>query len=453
MAVPAEQLLLVDSDGRRVEVDALVDKLRQEPARVLADDEVGLVLYTGDLGLYSLKPTDSGAFLVQPASEISRPRFSTRLLRKQIGATVLSVTADAVFVVRDGNTLKKVPGGETRTRNGAGIGGESLSMTFKNEFERRCFEIAQRALGTGVTIEHNRTIQIESALFPEVASFRGPPAKEIDVLLAELLDRPKVVLLVSCKMLSRPAEPAHVQEWGAVVQTMNRYSDGTQYYGLVISPTGFTAGCEAWATSHNLGIVPPLKGRRLAFGEEAVFRMFERTVKALRTRVQLRFDDLKVPPAFFEFVYRLVADFEGHQEAELDGRYILLPHGWPSSFGEMYQTIGGHRIEDLWAVPGATVARVSGGHFVKFMGDHIEYGSDDEMGPALVQSAPQCRKNIEMEPCSFDLIRSSTVGRTITAADFGGYLEFGLDQRFNLGLHEAGFHLMSTETPVEDHRL
>jgi len=108
MAVPAEHLLLVDSEGRRLDVDALVDKLRREPARVLADDEVGLVLYTGDLGLYSLKPTDSGAFLAQPVSEISRPRFSTRMLRKQIGATVLSVTADAVFVVRDGNTLKKV---------------------------------------------------------------------------------------------------------------------------------------------------------------------------------------------------------------------------------------------------------------------------------------------------------------------------------------------------------
>ena len=327
-------------------------------------------------------------------------------------------------------------------------------MSFKNELERRCFEIAQRTLGAGVSIEHNKTIQIESALFPEVASFKGPPAKEIDVLVAELLDRPKVVLLVSCKMLSRSAEPGHVQEWGAVVQTMNKYSDGRLYFGLVISPTGFTAGCEAWATSHNLGIMPPLKGRRLAFAEETVFRMFERTLKALHARVQLRFDDLKVPPAFFEFVYRLVADFEGHQEAELDGRYVLQPNGWPSSFGEMYQTIGGHRVEDLWAVPGATVARLSGGHFVKFSRARIEYGCDDELKPPLVQSTPQCRKNIEMEPCTFDLIRSATLGTAITSAgDFGGYLEFGLDERFNLGLHEAGFHLMSTETPIENHRL
>ena len=106
MALPAEQLMLVDSDGRPVEVDSLIEQLREE--RVLADDEVGVVVYVGDLGIYSLKPTESGAFLAQPVTEISRPRFSTRVLRKQIGATVLSVTADAVFVVRDGHTLKKV---------------------------------------------------------------------------------------------------------------------------------------------------------------------------------------------------------------------------------------------------------------------------------------------------------------------------------------------------------
>ena len=75
-------------------------------------------------------------------------------------------------------------------------------MTFKNDLERQCFEVAERALGRGVTIEHNKTIQIESALFPEVASFKGPPSKEVDVLVAELLDQPKIVLLVSCKLLS-----------------------------------------------------------------------------------------------------------------------------------------------------------------------------------------------------------------------------------------------------------
>jgi hypothetical protein len=327
-------------------------------------------------------------------------------------------------------------------------------MSFKNELERRCFEIAERALGGGVVIEHNKTIQIEAALFPEVASFKGPPAKEVDVLIAQLLDQPKVVLLVSCKMLSRRAEPAHVQEWGAVVQTMNRYSDGTLYLGLVISPTGFTSGCEAWATSHNVGIVPPLKGRKLAFDEDTVIRMFERTLIALHARVQLRVDDLQMPPDFFDFVYRLVADFEGHQEAEVDGRYLLLPHGWPSSFGEMYQMIGGQAVQELWAVPGGTVARLSGNIVVQFNAAHVQFGHDAQMKQPTPELTPHCRKNIELEPCSLDLVRSVVVGKKITSAgDFGSYLELGLDQRFNLGLHEAGFHLISTETPMESHRL
>lgn len=108
MGVSAEQLIVVDSSGQRVDLDALVERLRVEGQRVLVDDAVGLVVYVGGLDLYSLKPTESGDFLAQPMTEIHRPRFSMRVLRKQIGATVLSVTADAVFVVRDGSALKKV---------------------------------------------------------------------------------------------------------------------------------------------------------------------------------------------------------------------------------------------------------------------------------------------------------------------------------------------------------
>lgn len=326
-------------------------------------------------------------------------------------------------------------------------------MTFRNELERRCFEIAKRALGSGATILHNKVVHIESALFPEVASFKGPPSKEVDVLVAELLAQPKVVLLVSCKLLSRRAEPAHVQEWCAVVQTMNRYSDGTLYFGLVVSPTGFTSGCEAWATSHNVGIVPPLKGCRLAFNEEVVLRMFERVLIALRSRVHMQIVDLSTAPAFFDFVYRLVADFEGHQEATADGRYFLVPQDWSSSFGEMYSTIAGLTIEDLWAVADATVVRFSGGIVLRFGENRVDFGPyKGTMLGALV--IPQCRKNFDMEPCTLEFIKSIVIGKSITsAADFGNYVEVGLDQRFNLGLHEVGFHLVSTENPIEEHRL
>jgi hypothetical protein len=43
-----------------------------------------------------------------PVTEISRARFGTRILRRQIGATVMSVTSDATFVIKEGSVLRKV---------------------------------------------------------------------------------------------------------------------------------------------------------------------------------------------------------------------------------------------------------------------------------------------------------------------------------------------------------
>jgi hypothetical protein len=108
VASPKEQLLLVDSEGKPIAVDDLIEQLRRDETRVLADDEVGLIVYVGDLGIYELTPTERGEFLARPVMQISRPRFPVRILRKQIGARVFSVTADAVFVIRDGGSLRKV---------------------------------------------------------------------------------------------------------------------------------------------------------------------------------------------------------------------------------------------------------------------------------------------------------------------------------------------------------
>jgi len=324
-------------------------------------------------------------------------------------------------------------------------------MRFRNDLERKAFEIAQRALGTGVAVEHNKTIRIESALFPEVASFKGPPAKEIDVLAAELLGAPRIVLLVSCKLFSRRAEPAHVQEWCSVVQTMNRYADGTIYFGLILSPSGFTSGCEAWANSHNLGLIPPLKGRSQAFDESAVLSMFERSLTGLRARVRLRFDDLQTAPGFFDFIYALVRDFEGHDEATRDRRYFLMPAGWSGSFAQMYSMIGGMPIEDLVTVAGAGILILSGGLLVRFTDVRVEFGRDQSLSQGDAMTA-KCGKNLEMEPCALDFVKSIVVGKPISSAgDFGTYLEVGVDGRFNLGIHPDGFHLISTEIPIDQY--
>ena len=97
-------------------------------------------------------------------------------------------------------------------------------MTFKNELERRTFEIAQRVCGDVALIEHNKILRIEIANSPEVASFVGPPKKEIDVITAGFDQNPDVKILISCKEYRQSkAEPADVQEWAAVVRTMNQY--------------------------------------------------------------------------------------------------------------------------------------------------------------------------------------------------------------------------------------
>jgi hypothetical protein len=325
-------------------------------------------------------------------------------------------------------------------------------MKFKNALEQRCYEIACNAIGPFVQMEHNKRLQIDSALFPEIASFKGPPAKEIDVLVAELLDSPKITLLVSCKEFVKRAEPAHVQEWAAVVRTMNNYSDGTLYFGMVVSSSGFTSGCEPWATSHNLALIPPLKGKNLAFAPDTVLRMFERSLIALRKRVGLKWSDLAQAPAFFDFIYSLIADFEGHEEGAKDGRYFVFPERWLSSFGEMYSSVAGRRIEDLAvSADGGAILQLSGNVSCRFTGTSVDFGSG--IAPPAVVAAV-CSKNIEGNPCTLDFVKNLVRNLPITsAADFGDYIEFGLDQRLNLGMHTRGFHVVSTETPVSKHRL
>ena len=326
-------------------------------------------------------------------------------------------------------------------------------MKFRNDLEERCYNIAMDMLGDNVAIEHNKKIQIESALFPEVASFSGPPTKEIDVLTSEIYAEPKIVLLVSCKQLSGKSVPAHIQEWGAVVQTMNKYGEGSIFFGLIICPSGFTSGCESWATTHNLGILPPLKGRSLVFSEEAVLSMFKRVIASLKKRMQYSFTDLMSAPHFFDFVYSIVNDYEGHEEAAREGRYYEAPKGWLSSFSEMYSKTADNTVEDIGAVEDATILKLSNGIRLRFEKNRVYYGNTSELEEGVLVE-PKCCKNIEMESCTFDFLKSTVIGKRITSAgDFGEYLEFGLDQRFNFGLHVDGFHIISTETPIEDHRL
>ncbi|NVL89916.1 MAG: hypothetical protein HWN69_02820 [Desulfobacterales bacterium] len=329
-------------------------------------------------------------------------------------------------------------------------------MKFKNELEEQAFLIAKKVCGGSAAIDHNKTLRIESALYPEVAAFSGPPKKEIDILTAELKKDPKVDLLVSCKNFQDSrAEPAHVQEWGAVVQTMNKYVGDTTYLGLVLSPSGFTKGCEPWATSSNVALIPPLKGKQIAFPYSSSLKMFERTLAALTRRLSFPSQDLFIPPGFYDFAYRLTADFEGYQAESASGeRYLLARSGWRSSFGELVATLIGKRIAKILSIAEFLCLQLEDGAVFRYYGEKIVFGYDDGIAP--IQSVtPTCTKNLSFEKCSFDLIEKLATGqRLASAGDFGTHFEFGLENEINLGFFPGSvLHVLCTKNPVEDNEL
>ena len=113
----SDKPILINSKRERVDVDALIDSCRSDPNRILADDEVGLVVYVGDLDIYSISalghpetgtpPADPSGHWAQKVNEISVIRFGESV-RRQIGSVVKTLSADSVLVIRDGDTLRKV---------------------------------------------------------------------------------------------------------------------------------------------------------------------------------------------------------------------------------------------------------------------------------------------------------------------------------------------------------
>jgi len=325
-------------------------------------------------------------------------------------------------------------------------------MKFKNCLEERCFNIASLALGDVVTVEHNKTLIIENALLKEVASFAGPPKKEVDVLAAKLRDDPLVTLLISCKQLAKKAEPAHVQEWCSVVSTMNRYADTTTYLGLVVAPTGFTSGCEPWATAHNIGLIPPVKGQPVEYGPDVVDAMLQRVISGVRTRLDFGVDDLITPPEFFDLVFRLVRDFEGHVSGSTSERYRVMPHGWASTFGEFVQQMRGRTIQSLIGTPDATFIELSNDVSCRVTATSIEFGEIPRPTTGIAEL--EASKNLDQEKCSVSLVENTVVGGKVTSvADFGTRIELGVEQKFNLCIHCRGVHVVSTENPIDEHVL
>jgi hypothetical protein len=329
-------------------------------------------------------------------------------------------------------------------------------VNFKNALEQNLFEAATRVCGANASIEHNKTIQIEVATTREVASFAGPPKKEIDVITAGFKQNPGVKILVSSKDFGNSkAEPAHVQEWAAVVKAMNQYSGGTKYVGLIVSPSGFTRGCEPWASAYNLGLIPPLKGKKLSFPLTTTIQMFERVLGAFDKRLHFPNEVLFDAPHFYEFVYDITEAFEGRDEAIKDsgGRYKLLPKGWVSSFGEVYRTFNDKAVEEIKVTPAGICLTFPDDLVFRVSGAEIVFGPDDKgcEGPAI---AITCEKNLFGEPCSFEFIRNLVVGQSVVSAgDWGHRFEFGLTDDLLLAIEPARLQIIRAKNPIDDNLL
>jgi len=112
-----EKPALIDARGEPIDIDDLVQRCRREPNRILADDEVGLVVYVGDLDIFAVTglghpktgqaPPDQHGRWAQKVKELSVVRFGSNV-RHQIGSVVRTLPADSVFHVRDGNGSRKV---------------------------------------------------------------------------------------------------------------------------------------------------------------------------------------------------------------------------------------------------------------------------------------------------------------------------------------------------------
>jgi hypothetical protein len=109
--------VLINSRGQRLDIEEVVEHCRKDPNRILANDEVGMVIYVGDLDVFTVtglghpktgeaSPHPDGRW-VQKVKEFSVVRFGNNV-RRQIGSVIRTLPADSVFHIRDGSGIRKV---------------------------------------------------------------------------------------------------------------------------------------------------------------------------------------------------------------------------------------------------------------------------------------------------------------------------------------------------------
>ena len=103
-----DQFWLIDKDGNKISINEIFEQYGNDQKRILADDEIGKCLYVGDLEYYSVTQLPNKQYFYQKLKEVRLSRFNKGLIRHQIGATVLSVTLDTVFLIKKDNHIIKL---------------------------------------------------------------------------------------------------------------------------------------------------------------------------------------------------------------------------------------------------------------------------------------------------------------------------------------------------------
>ncbi len=113
----SDKPVLTNSRRERIDIEELIRRCRSEPNRILADDEVGLVIYVGDLDVLAVTglghpetgeaPAHPEGQWVEKVKEFSVVRFGSSI-RRQIGSVVRTLSGDSVFHVRDRSGIRKV---------------------------------------------------------------------------------------------------------------------------------------------------------------------------------------------------------------------------------------------------------------------------------------------------------------------------------------------------------
>ena len=108
MGLLKENLLLINSNGKEIDIDELFNSYSDESDRVLANDEIGTIIYTADLDVFSLEVTSNGQLIPKKVNQLSKCRFGTSIIRLQIGGKIVSYSSDTIFHVKKDDYVIKV---------------------------------------------------------------------------------------------------------------------------------------------------------------------------------------------------------------------------------------------------------------------------------------------------------------------------------------------------------